>query len=83
MGNTIRWLTIQDAAERACCESGQVRRAVRRGDLRAVRMRKSELRFLESWIDEWLKDQLVSDAGEIDVAIDVVPSAARELSSSW
>src|SRR5437588_61247 len=53
MADTIRWLTTQEAADRACCGARTIRRAVRSGQLRAARLR-GELRFLERWIDEWL-----------------------------
>jgi excisionase family DNA binding protein len=58
MARTTRWLTISEAAERACCEPREVRRAVRRGHLRAARTRGNGLRVLERWIDEWLANQL-------------------------
>jgi excisionase family DNA binding protein len=73
----IRWLTMQDAAERACCEPREIRRAVRRGHLRAARTR-GEIRFLESWIDEWLADQLLPEDDGTHVFIDTA-SLRREL----
>lgn len=82
MSNTIRWLTMQDAAERACCDRREVRRAVRRGFLRADRVRGRELRFLESWIDEWLINQLLPEDDGTDVFIDT-SSLRRELSLLW
>ena len=50
------WLRIDDAAQRARCHSATLRREVRRGRLKAVRVggRKS-LRFRPEWIDEWLQ----------------------------
>lgn len=84
MADTRRWLTTRDAADRACCGQATIHRAVREGRLRAVRVAwNGELRFLESWIDEWLTDQLMPEGDEIEVAIDVAPSGARELSSWW
>jgi len=85
MADTTHWLTTRDAAERACCEQSTIRRAVHEGRLRSVRVRgNGELRFLESWIDEWLTEQVMPEGDEIQVAIDVAPSSARELSfSSW
>jgi excisionase family DNA binding protein len=74
MDETIRWLTTLEAADRACCGPKTVRRAVRRGRLRAARMGNGELRFLESWIDEWLVDQLMPEDHAIDVAVDAAPS---------
>ena len=79
MARTTRWLTIQDAAERACCEQREVRRAVRRGHLRATHTRGNGLRFLESWIDEWLADQLLPEDDDGDVITDA-ESLRRELS---
>src|SRR5688500_8647334 len=49
MADTIRWLTSQEAADRACCGRGTLRRAVRSGSLRATRVR-GELRFLGHWV---------------------------------
>jgi excisionase family DNA binding protein len=79
MARTTRWLTTQDAAERACCEQREVRRAVRCGHLRATHTRGNGLRFLESWIDEWLTDQLLPEDDEGDVFTDA-ESLRRELS---
>ncbi|MBI3491815.1 MAG: helix-turn-helix domain-containing protein [Acidobacteria bacterium] len=80
MAHTIRWLTIRDAADRACCQTATIQRAVRSGRLRAARVDgREELRFLESWIDEWLIDQLLPEDRDIDIAIDAMPLAARGL----
>ena len=80
MSSEIRWLTIRDAADRACCRPARIQRAVRSGRLRSARAdSRGEIKFQESWIDEWLMDQLLPDEHEIDVAIDVAPSALREL----
>ena len=78
MARTTRWLTTEDAAERACCEPREVRRAVRRGHLQAAHTRGNGLRFLESWIDEWLANQLLPEDDECDVPIDGA-SLRREL----
>lgn len=78
MAGGLRWLTIREAADRACCGTRTIRRAVRDGRLRTARLRRNgELRFFESWIDEWLIDQLMPEDSEIDVAIDVAPSGPR------
>ena len=78
MARTTRWLTTQDAAERACCDQCEVRRAVRHGHLRATHTRGNGLRFLESWIDEWLANQLLPTDDESDVLPDVA-ALRREL----
>ena len=53
------WLKIADAANRAQCSEATIRREVRAGRLRAVRVggRKS-LRFRAEWVDEWLQGGL-------------------------
>ena len=49
------WLTVKEAAARARCGSKLIYREVRAGRLRAARVGgRRELRFLDSWIDEWL-----------------------------
>lgn len=78
MADTIRWLTTQEAADRACCGPRTLRRAVRSGRLRGVRVR-GELRFLERWIEEWLFNQVMPDDGDIAVAVDAAPSSLGEL----
>lgn len=78
MARTKRWLTTEDAAERACCDAREVRRAVRHGFLKAVHTRGNGLRFLESWIDEWLLNQLLPEDDEGDLFADVT-SLRREL----
>lgn len=76
MSDTIRWLTIREAADRACCAPRAVHRAVRSGRLQADCVgRRRELRFLEKWIDEWLIGQLMPEDREIDVAVDAAPSS--------
>ena len=79
MSTAIRWLTIREAADQACCRPAEIQRAVRRGRLRSVRDGRGGLKFLESWIDEWLMDQLMPGEDEIAVAIDVASFALREL----
>ncbi len=77
MADAIRWLTTQEAADRACCGARTLRGAVRRGRLHAARVH-GELRFLERWIDEWLVNQLMPEDVEIAVAVDAAPSC-----TSW
>ena len=50
------WLTVREAAIRARCAEGTIRREVRGGRLRVVKLagRKS-LRFRAEWIDAWLE----------------------------
>ena len=49
------WLTVKEAAVRARCGSKLIYREVRADRLRAARVGgRRELRFLDSWIDEWL-----------------------------
>lgn len=83
MSDAIRWLTIREAADRACCEPRQIRHAVRSGRLRAAQSdgKGRELKFLESWVEEWLLSQLMPEDRDIDVAIDAAPSGPRE--RSW
>jgi excisionase family DNA binding protein len=56
------WLRITEAADRAQCSVPTLRRELRNGKLRAIRLagRKS-LRFKPEWIDAWML------AGEIEV----------------
>lgn len=77
MADSIRWLTTEEAADRACCGPRTLRRAVCNGRLRATHVR-GELRFLEHWIDEWLINQLMPEDREISVAVDAAPSG-----TSW
>ncbi len=80
MTQAIRWLTIREAADRACCRPAAIQRAVRSGRLRSARDdHRGELTFLESWIDEWLMDQLLPEEHEIGVAVEVASSGLREL----
>lgn len=75
-----RWLKIREAADRACCTPAKLHRAVKSGHLRAARKSgNGELVFLESWIDEWLANQLLPENDDGDLAIDVA-SLRRELS---
>ena len=81
MGDAIRWLTIREVADRACCGPNTIRRAVRTGQLRAARIDgRRDFRFLENWIDEWLVGQVMPADLAIDVAVDAAPSGRRELS---
>jgi excisionase family DNA binding protein len=49
------WLTVKQAAERARVGSGLIYREVKAGRLRAARIGgRRDLRFLDSWVDEWL-----------------------------
>ena len=78
MADTIRWLTTQEAADRACCGPKTLRRAVRSGGLRAIRVR-GELRFLWPWVDDWLVNQVMPEDADIVVAIDAALSSLGEL----
>ena len=52
-----RWITLQQAAERAQVSEATIRREAKAGRLRAVRIggrRSWRLRSL--WVDEWLED---------------------------
>lgn len=76
MSNEIRWLTIQQAADRACCRPTRIQQAVRTGHLRAVRIgTRGKLRVRENWLEEWLMGQLLPEDMDIAVAIDA--SASR------
>lgn len=79
MAKDIRWLTIAEAAEIACCDLKTIRRAVRNGHLQAAHAGRKELRFLECWIDEWLANQLLPEEDDSDTFIDAA-SLRRELS---
>ena len=58
MTDSIRWLKVREAADRARCGPKTIYRAVRSGRLRASRIGgRRELRFLGTWIDLWLLDQ--------------------------
>jgi excisionase family DNA binding protein len=75
MSELIRWLTIREAADRACCRPRRIQQAVRNGYLRAEKVgRHGQLRFLETWLDEWLIGRLLPEDGEINVAIDAAPT---------
>ena len=51
----MEWLDVQEAACHARCGKGSIYLAVRQGRLRAAHLGgRRELRFLASWIDEWL-----------------------------
>jgi len=79
MGDAIRWLKVREAADRARCGAKTIYRAVRSGPLRAARIGgPRELRFLESWIDDWLINEgAQADDREIGVAIDAPPTGTR------
>jgi excisionase family DNA binding protein len=82
MSDTIRWLKVQEAADRARCGPKTIYRAVRSGQLRAARIGgRRELRFLESWIDYWVLGQ--GDAGERQIhdGINSAASGDRGLAS--
>lgn len=50
------WLRIADAAKRAQCGEATIRREVRAGRLRAVKVGgRRSLRFRAEWVDEWLQ----------------------------
>ena len=50
------WLKIADAAKRAQCGEATIRREVRAGRLRAVKVGgRRSLRFRAEWIDDWLQ----------------------------
>jgi hypothetical protein len=82
MAHTSRWLTTRDAAERACCDERDVRRAVRHGRLQKARARGGELRFLEAWIDEWLSNRLLPESDDSDLSVDGA-SLRRELGADY
>src|SRR5207249_595362 len=53
--DAIRWLKVDEAADRARCGPKTIYRAVQSGQLRAARIgSRRELKFLASWIDCWL-----------------------------
>lgn len=81
MAKDIRWLTVSDAANMACCDQKTIRRAVGSGYLRAAHGGDGDLRFLESWIDDWLANQIAPERDDSDLSIDAA-SLRREL-SSW
>lgn len=56
VGPTPTWLKIADAAKRAQCGEATIRREVRAGRLRAVKVGgRRSLRFRVESIDEWLQ----------------------------
>ena len=78
MADAIRWLKIQEAADRARCGPKTIYRAVRSGQLRAARIGgRRELRFLESWVDDWLIGEGPTDDRELHVAVDAAPTSNR------
>ena len=72
MAKDIRWLTIADAADMACCDQKTIRRAVWSGRLRAARRggKRGELKFLEKWLEEWLANQILPENDDSDHSID-------------
>ena len=49
------WFTVGEAAQRARCGPKLIYREVKAGRLKAAKVGgRRELRFLASWIDEWL-----------------------------
>lgn len=55
MESQVHWLTVREAADHARVGPKTIYRAVRATQLRAVRIGgRRELRFLETWVDEWL-----------------------------
>ena len=51
------WLKIADAAKRAQCGEATIRREVRVGRLRAVKVGgRRSLRFRADWVDDWLQE---------------------------
>ena len=78
MAKDIRWLTIADAADMACCDQKTIRRAVSSGYLRAAHGGHGDFKFLESWIDEWLANQLLPENDDGDLDVDAA-SLRREL----
>jgi excisionase family DNA binding protein len=56
VGPAPTWLRIPDAAKRAQCGEATIRREVRAGRLRAVKVGgRRSLRFRAEWVDEWLQ----------------------------
>lgn len=50
------WLKVDEAASRAQCSEATIRREVRAGRLRAVKVGgRRSLRFLAEWVDAWLQ----------------------------
>jgi excisionase family DNA binding protein len=55
------WLTLSEAAARTQCHGATLRREVRAGRLRAVRVGgRKALRLRPEWIDEWLEASVSS-----------------------
>ena len=52
------WFTIGQAAQRAQCGDKLIYRAVRRGEIRHVKLNgRGDLRFRAAWVDEWLESR--------------------------
>jgi excisionase family DNA binding protein len=55
---TDPWLTLQDAAAEAQLNSETLRRAIQRGQLRAIQVnggKHGRYRLRRSWLDAWLE----------------------------
>jgi excisionase family DNA binding protein len=87
MESQVHWLTVREAADHARVGPKTIYRAVRATQLRAVRIGgRRELRFLETWVDEWLlgEQNLVGDVRFVPVdhrrsLVDpTVPGAGRD-----
>ena len=63
--NENHWLKVEEAAARAQCGPGTIRREVRRGHLRGARLGgRRELRFLLEFVDAWLLASEAPNRGE-------------------
>lgn len=52
------WFTVQQAASRAQCGEKLIYRAVRRREIRCVKLNsRGDLRFRALWVDEWLESR--------------------------
>ena len=55
-----RWLTVDEARQRAQCGRRPIYRGVNSGKLKAVRANaRGDLRFKAEWIDEWLMAKII------------------------
>lgn len=53
---SLVWLTVQQAANRAQCGEKLLYRAVRRREIRHVKLNgRGDLRFRPVWVDDWLE----------------------------
>jgi excisionase family DNA binding protein len=56
MQQQVRWLTVNDACERAQCGKKSIYAAVRKGKLQAARLNdRGDLRFDPDWVDKWVQ----------------------------